>query len=520
MKPNPDGDNQGGTVTEPGEESGDDNTGGEVVKPNPDGDNQGGTVTEPGEEGGEGNTGGEVVEPDPDKDNQGGTVTEPGEESGDGNTGSEVVEPDPDKDNQGGTVTEPVEPGGDDNTGGEVVKPNPDGDNQGGAVTEPVEPGGDDNTGGEVVEPDPDKDNQGGTVTEPVEPGGDGESSGETTVDPVEPDKDNESGTTNPDYNEKPAYDKEFNASINVFEPKYYYGRTLLKSEDERNAYDLMMQTFITFAVNDSNANDKRIKVDFAANNIHITPEQLNTIGGYILYDEQRLTYLITSSVPKGTASGSAGATSVDSAGYVTQAYYDVFAYNMTAARNLYNTQSALIEEGAQNILSKLKDDMTEGQKFRTLHDEFLKTVSYGQQGVGVRDIRGGLGTSKKILCEGYARTLTYLCQRAGLEVIYVVGTANYSGTGSSGNGGDFDHAWIKVKIDGQWYNVDPTNNDGMTAGSDSVFYTNFLQEDYEFNKTHTAGKTTNEKNPVTSYPEFPESAPTPYPLDMTDYTK
>ena len=39
------------------------------------------------------------MKPNPDGDNQGGTVTEPGEESGDGNTGSEVVKPDPDKDN-------------------------------------------------------------------------------------------------------------------------------------------------------------------------------------------------------------------------------------------------------------------------------------------------------------------------------------------------------------------------------------------------------------------------------------
>lgn len=404
-------------------------------------------------------------------------------QSGQGNGGGENTDNSDSSGNTGGNNDTGTNPENPNDESGDTVNP----DNNGETTVNPDINGGD-NTGGEVVEPDTDKDD--------------------------------ESGTTNPDYNEKPAYDKEFNALSDVFESKYYYGRSLLKSEDERNAYDLMMQTFITFAVNDSNANDKRIKVDFAANNIHITPEQLNTIGGYILYDEQRLTYLITSSVPKGTASGSAGATNVDSSGYVTQAYYDVFAYNMTAARTLYNTQSALIEEGAQNILSKLKDDMTEGQKFRTLHDEFLKTVSYGQLGIGVRDIRGGLGTSKKILCEGYARTLTYLCQRAGLEVIYVVGIANYSGTGSSGNGGDFDHAWIKVKIDGQWYNVDPTNNDGITAGSDAVFYTNFLQEDYEFNKTHTAGKTTNEKNPVTSYPEFPESAPTPYPLDMTAYTK
>ncbi|MDY5051464.1 MAG: transglutaminase domain-containing protein, partial [Candidatus Mucispirillum faecigallinarum] len=191
---------------------------------------------------------------------------------------------------------------------------------------------------------------------------------------------------------------------------------------------------------------------------------------------------------------------------------------NMTAARTLYNTQSALIEEGAQNILSKLKDDMNEGQKFRVLHDEFLKTVSYGQQGAGVRDIRGGLGPNKKVLCEGYARTLTYLCQRAGLEVIYVVGTANYSGTGDDGSGGAFDHAWIKVKIDGQWYNVDPTNNDSVVANSPTVLYNHFLMSDAEYDKDHTAGKTTNEVSPNTSYGTFPASAAVSYNKEDTEY--
>ncbi len=399
--------------------------------------------------------------------------------------------------------------GGSDNTDNSGSSDNTGGNNDTG--TNPENPN---DESGDTVNPD--KDNQGGTVTEPGEEGGDG--NGSEAVDPVDPDKDDESDTTNPDYNEKPAYDKEFNALADVFESKYYYGRSLLQSDEERNAYDLMMQIFITFEVNDSNANNKRIKVDFASNNIHVTKEQLNTIGKYILYDEQRLTYLITSSVPRGTASGSAGAPNVDGLGYVTEAYYDVFAFNMTAARTLYNTQSALIEEGAQNILSKLKDDMNEGQKFRVLHDEFLKTVSYGQQGAGVRDIRGGLGPNKKVLCEGYARTLTYLCQRAGLEVIYVVGTANYSGTGDDGSGGAFDHAWIKVKIDGQWYNVDPTNNDSVVANSPTVLYNHFLMSDAEYDKDHTAGKTTNEVSPNTSYGTFPASAAVSYNKEDTEY--
>ena len=160
---------------------------------------------------------------------------------------------------------------------------------------------------------------------------------------------------------------------------------------------------------------------------------------------------------------------------------------------------------------------MTDAQKFRVLHDEFIKSVSYGQQSYGVSDIRGGFGPDKKVLCEGYARSLAYLCQRAELEVIYVVGTATYNGTGSSGTTG-FDHAWIKVKIDGQWYNVDPTNNDAVVAGSDKVFYNNFLQTDSEFFVDHIQGQMRDGK-PV-SYDEFPPSAEHSYPFDMTEYTK
>lgn len=94
----------------------------------------------------------------------------------------------------------------------------------------------------------------------------------------------------------------------------------------------------------------------------------------------------------------------------------------------------AQVEKGVIEILSKLKSNMTEAQKFRVLHDELIKLVSYGQKNEGTGDIRGGF-IYKKLFCEGYARTLSYLCQRAGLEVIYVVGIANYLGTGDNGSG-------------------------------------------------------------------------------------
>ena len=347
--------------------------------------------------------------------------------------------------------------------------------------------------GGETTNPGGD----GGSTTNPggdggstINPGGDGDGGG-TSTEPVF------------DYTKDP------------FKANLYYGRSLLTTDNERNAYDLIMKTLLEFEVNESNKSNARIGVNFIENNINITYNQLVNIMKYVLYDEQRLTYLITSSVPRGMPTGSPSRPA-ESNGFVVEAYFDVMGNLMSTAQAIYKNQSNIIETGVKAILDKLQPDMNEGQKFRLLHDEFIKSVSYGQLTQGVRDIRGGFGPDKKVLCEGYARSLAYLCQRAGLEVVYIVGTASYSGTGDDGSGAAFDHAWIKVKIDGQWYNVDPTNNDGMTAGSDAVFYNNFLQSDAEFMKDHKEGYTT--QNTKTSYDTFPKSAASSYDKALTDY--
>ena len=355
---------------------------------------------------------------------------------------------------------------------------NPSGDS--GSTTNP---GGD---GGSTIDPGGD----GGT--DPVDPGGDGDG-GSTTTEPVF------------DYTKDP------------FKANLYYGRSLLTTDNERNAYDLIMKTFLKFDVNASNQSNARIGVNFIENNINVTYNQLLNIMKYVLYDEHRLTYLITSTVPRGTATGAPNRPQ-ESGGFVVEAYFDVMGNMLSTARKIYDTNTPKIEDGVVKILSKLSNDMTEAQKFRVLHDAFLNNIRYSQNGFGVNNIIGGF-VNYAALCEGYARSLAYLCQRAGLEVIYIEGYATYSGTGSDGSDA-FDHAWIKVKIDGQWYNVDPTNNSGgALVGASGVTYTNFLMSDDEFNIDHTAGLLSDKKTP-TSFGSFPSSAEHSYPFDMTEYNK
>lgn len=397
-----------------------------------------------------------------------------------------------------------------------------------------------DNSTSQPINPDDNNDNQtnpdgngeGSGTTDP-EPGGDGE--GGTTTDP-EPSGDGEGGTTTDPENpaDKPGYDITFNAKTDVFQPQYYYGRSFL-NETEQKVYDHILKNLLEFNVTDENKDKYLICVPLYSDGVKLefTSDVLKVLAkitGYIAYDEQRITYLY-SVAPKGPTGTSLKYTfdSIDRKYYTNEVCFNV--RNVTDMSGLYGAKLAdtkakydeemqKVEEGVIAILSKLKEDMTDAQKFRILHDEFLKRVSYGQKDEGTGDIRGGF-IYNKVFCEGYARTLAYLCQRAGLECLYVVGTASYSGNGDGGSNAPFDHAWIKVKLDDKWYNVDPTNNDSLDPTSEGIVYNDFLLSDSEFNDDHEAGITagvTGSRQP-TSYPSFPEANESMN-FSLTEYNK
>lgn len=143
-----------------------------------------------------------------------------------------------------------------------------------------------------------------------------------------------------------------------------------------------------------------------------------------------------------------------------------------------------LFTEGADEILGRMPAGLDEFSKAKWLWDEFLKNVSYGQKEGSEGTVYGAF-VVHKIVCEGYARGYQYLCQRAGIQALYIEGRAQ------NPNGGSEAHAWNVIRINGKYYLADPTWDDGMSAGSDAVFYKLFLKgaghKDF-VNRTLTAG--------------------------------
>ena len=114
-------------------------------------------------------------------------------------------------------------------------------------------------------------------------------------------------------------------------------------------------------------------------------------------------------------------------------AYFDSFFKGMAIKQNIETYYLPHLDEmdiNVKDILSVIKDDMTEAQKVRAVYDKFLSTVSYGEKNSrGPGNIRGAFLNMVQptdppirfVVCQGYAQGLNYLLKRVGIQSIMIV---------------------------------------------------------------------------------------------------
>jgi hypothetical protein len=105
------------------------------------------------------------------------------------------------------------------------------------------------------------------------------------------------------------------------------------------------------------------------------------------------------------------------------------------------------IEAKAEEIMSAITPDMTDYDKLKYFHDYLITncaTDDSGSNDIYSATIYGTL-IKGKALCEGYAKTFSYLCNLAGIENCLVSGMVN------------LPHMWNMVKVNGRWYHLDVT---------------------------------------------------------------
>lgn len=134
-------------------------------------------------------------------------------------------------------------------------------------------------------------------------------------------------------------------------------------------------------------------------------------------------------------------------------------------------------EAAANEIMNGVTPEMSVYDTLKYFHDYLITHCESDSEDIYANTIYGAL-VRGKALCEGYAKSFSYLCNKAGIENIIVTGST------------DTAHMWNMVKIDGNWYHIDVTwdKPDGMIAEMhpDMVLYQYFLVTDSVIENNHT----------------------------------
>ena len=147
---------------------------------------------------------------------------------------------------------------------------------------------------------------------------------------------------------------------------------------------------------------------------------------------------------------------------------HDMTLYDTSAIRAAWESgdESGLSEKDAAILAAcraifaeQVTAGMTDFEKELALHDALLERGSYDRTVYDHATPQGRPGNTDPYgilvegygICLGYATAFQLLMDLAGVECLTVVG-ASYGSTS--------DHAWNLVRLEGEWYAVDPTWND------------------------------------------------------------
>ena len=128
-----------------------------------------------------------------------------------------------------------------------------------------------------------------------------------------------------------------------------------------------------------------------------------------------------------------------------------------------YATVKNLVAEVQKNVDAK----MTDLDKLLYFHEFVVANITYINTNAESNHLGGATLANGYGVCEGYARALMMFLKAENIPCVEVAG----------GN-----HAWIAVKIDGEWYLVDPTWDDTRASRYGTHYF--FLRNDDEFYNT------------------------------------
>lgn len=240
------------------------------------------------------------------------------------------------------------------------------------------------------------------------------------------------------------SFDEYTVSAAKVYETPYYYYQM---SDNAQKAYDELKEAVLN--------HKKKVTIKYSINN-----DDFNEIAELLILHDP-MTFNLKN----------IEATSVKSRSIsfkLSYRYTDESYQNMVAS----------YEKKVDKILARLDDDMTTYSKIKIIHDSIANTALYDVD-YKLSDTMYGTLVKGRGKCDGYAKTFAYICGKAGIRTVTVIGKDVYSTDDSM-------HMWNKVYYNKQWYNVDVTWDDPVSNMSDNRKYEFFMVSDNEIGKTHT----------------------------------
>lgn len=154
--------------------------------------------------------------------------------------------------------------------------------------------------------------------------------------------------------------------------------------------------------------------------------------------------------------------------------------YTMTDAE-ISEAETAISAE-LEKIKGLISNDMTNVEKVLLVHDYIAANYEYDTDlftNPGSESRRlDTMVMRKKGVCQGYANLFKYVMDNIGIECVNVPSN-------------ECKHVWNKVKLDGEWYNIDVTSDDPLMDLASSISHEYFLVNDDEIKKLDTSLHTT-----------------------------
>ncbi len=149
--------------------------------------------------------------------------------------------------------------------------------------------------------------------------------------------------------------------------------------------------------------------------------------------------------------------------------------------------RNRLLGEKLDEMIAGMPDG-SDFEKIKYLHDTLVLNCTYSEDAVSPFTAFGSI-VEGRATCQGYADGMHLLLSRAGFETMFATG---------EGSEPSIKHKWCYVRLDGEWYAIDPTWDDPQDKKEeDFIGYEYFLVTDELILRDH-------EKKYDSSYYEVP----------------